>query len=82
MNLFFLKKVFRFDLTEEDEISTYDSQSYLADNDARNSSYKNIVKVYQKAFKLLKKSLRKNKMTPCIVFNLRHSLIFTKDSTD
>ena len=38
-----------------------------------------MIRIYNKAYSLLKKFLRKNNYTPCIVMNLKHDLIHTND---
>ena len=40
-----------------------------------------IIKVYKQAFKMLKRSLRRENLKPCIVFNLRHQLIQSRESS-
>lgn len=64
-------KVVRLDL--------YDNESLLFDQDYSNRSA-NITKVYKRAYKMLKKDLIKNKFSPCVVSNLQHQVILTKDT--
>ena len=40
----------------------------------------NLTRLYQKGYAMLKKYLRKNDFTPCVVNNLQHSIHVTKES--
>lgn len=70
-SLHYRLKVFRMDLL--DNSSTAESSRLLnsrySSDDVLNGR---IIKIYRQAFKMLKRSLRRERLTPCIVFNLRH----------
>lgn len=40
----------------------------------------NINNIYSKAYKLLRKDLKKNNLVPCVLNNFNHTLIINKES--
>jgi hypothetical protein len=40
----------------------------------------NIINIYQKAYKILRKDLKKNNLVPCVLNNFNHTLIINKES--